>query len=45
MFFTDCKKEVNDRDKFCKYHDQKERADVAAVFLSAGQKKTHDFTF
>jgi len=40
-FFNDCKKEVNERGKFCEYHDKKEReaaADVAAIFASAEKK-------
>lgn len=34
-FFTSCKKPVNERGKFCEYHDQKERQaarEMAAVF-------------
>ena len=41
-FFNDCKKEVNERGKFCAHHDKLEReaaADIAAIFASAEKKK------
>jgi len=41
-FFSDCKKEVNERGKFCEEHDKKERdaaTDIAAIFASAEKKK------
>jgi len=41
-FFIDCKKEVNERGKFCEEHDKKEReaaTDIASIFDSAEKKK------
>jgi len=41
-FFSDCKKEVNERGKFCAHHDKLEReaaADIAAIFASVEKKK------
>jgi len=41
-FFNDCKKEVNERGKFCEDHDKLEReagAEIAAIFNRVEKKK------
>ena len=41
-FFSDCKNEVNERGKFCEYHDKKERdalADIALFFSKNSEKE------
>jgi len=46
-FFNDCKKEVNERGKFCEYHDKKEidaNKELCAIFDRVEKKECEGYS-